>query len=114
MANNSTVVAFLLLLVMFLALPALFVSVIQLLFCFKSKKIAVKLIPIYLLLIIIVVFVISAMDINERYLHLSSPAAIIYGLLFCTLFAGDAVAWIIWAVYSRYKNKKEEKDVIQS
>ena len=91
------------------ALFVIYLSV-QLLFCFKAKKPAVKLAPVYLTAIPVVLLVLMFFGAFGQWSAggIENVPEFAAGLLLIILglgFIGDIIAWAIWFVCAKLKNK---------
>ena len=78
-------------------------GLVQLPFCFKPKRISVKLIPVYLILLILIVAWLNYLDGGLG----GELAALILAIGAMVLAIGAIVAWITFAIcHARKKNEK--------
>ena len=84
---------------------ALVVLPIQLLLCFRLKKLAVKLIPTVLLIVAFVVFVFLKLNSMDWDTLAYGIAAVYIGVWLVI----DLLAWIIWTIIYFVKKKKNKQ-----
>ena len=84
---------------------ALVVLPIQLLLCFRLKKLAVKLIPTVLLIVAFVVFVFLKLNSMDWDALAYGIAAVYIGVWLVI----DLLAWIIWTIIYFVKKKKNKQ-----
>ena len=90
---------------MIIAIICLILFAVQLLLCFKVKKLALKLIPAVLLLVALALFTVLTMTATGW----DSLAYIVFAILSAIFLIPCAAGWVVWAVcYFIQKRKRSE------
>lgn len=77
------------------------IFIIQLLLCFKVKKLVIKLIPVVLLLIAFIVFMILLLTASGW----DALGYIVFVMLSVIFLIPCAIGWVIWAIWHYLKKK---------